>query len=257
MRSSHAWKCASTLAVLWCSLCSPARATYSGLTLIPTADTVGAGQYGLELQSDGSASTLSPDTYLLNSQFGFGSRFEAGTDLDLSPGANPVFLWNAKWVAARSNKRDLGLALGVMNVGKGTMPTRYAVLSKGWSALRGHVGALKGECAGRWFLGLDRPVTTKATLMADYTSGRESFWSLGVAYQSSPSTGWVLGAQVPNGGGSVGFTLHLCLNGAYRAPRRSPVAEAGRSGARGTQASQPTVAASLSAGQSGSRGAGG
>jgi hypothetical protein len=52
--------------------------------VIPTADTVGDNQYDIETQIDGNTKLLKSDTYLRNTEWGFGNRFEAGIDVDLN-----------------------------------------------------------------------------------------------------------------------------------------------------------------------------
>ena len=61
----------------------PGFACCSGLLIIPTADTVGANQYDVEVQIDGDKQKYKADTYLLNTEFGFGNRVEVGADVDL------------------------------------------------------------------------------------------------------------------------------------------------------------------------------
>lgn len=119
-----------------------ARATYSGLALIPTADVVGRGQCSIEWQMDGPAPADSPDSYFLNSQFGIGNRAEVGVDFDNSDGADPRLFLNAKIVVAEDSRRGQALALGVHNVADGARGWGYAVALFTVKAVRLHPGVV-------------------------------------------------------------------------------------------------------------------
>ncbi|HOS42641.1 MAG TPA: hypothetical protein PK794_03035, partial [Armatimonadota bacterium] len=194
----------------------PGLACYSGLTVIPTADTVGAGQYGIELQADGPTSPFESDTHILNTEIGLGDRVEVGVDFDLSKGADPRVLFNGKYVFATGGDGALALAAGVQNIGNGLTAVPYLVGTRDFTACRGHLGVQRAEGNTRPFVGIDAPLGARWTLMADYTAGDENSASAGVNYQFTDRVGLLGGLIFPNDGSGTGFTVHLVFNGPYR-----------------------------------------
>lgn len=191
----------------------PSFACYSGLTLIPTTDTVGANQYSIEFQTDGNIPTPKADTYILNTEVGITDRIEAGVDFDLSQDADPRVFFNGKYVFAKRADGTQAMAIGVCNVGEHLQASPYLVGTQDFGFARGHVGAIGVEGNTRWFVGADRAMTDQLTVMADYTSGDENYSSLGASYQMTERFGILAGAQFPNAGGETLFTIHLCLTG--------------------------------------------
>lgn len=193
----------------------PAQACYSGLTIIPTAEVIGANTYGIELQFDGSIPTPSPDTRILNTELGFGERFEAGVDFDLSEDADPRVLLNAKYQLSRDAEGTKLLALGVCNLGSGITASPYLVGTRDFGTHRGHLGVIRTEEADRAFVGVDKALSDKVTGMVDYTAGEENYSSVGISYQYDDRFGVLAGLQFPNAGGETLFTVHLVLTGPY------------------------------------------
>lgn len=194
---------------------TPVFACYSGLTIIPTADVIGADTYGLELQFDGDTPTSAPDTRILNTEIGFGDRLEAGVDFDLSKDADPRVLLNAKYQLARNTEGTELLGLGICNVGSGVRASPYLVGTRDFGAFRGHLGLIRTDEADRLFLGIDKAVNDLVTAMLDYTAGDENYSSVGISYQHDNRFGVMAGLQFPNGGGDTLFTVHLVLSGPY------------------------------------------
>jgi hypothetical protein len=197
----------------------PAFACYSGLTIVPTADVTGANTYGLELQFDGDVPTPAPDTRILNTELGFGDRFEAGVDFDLSEDADPRTLVNAKYQLSRNTEGTKLLALGVCSVGSGLRASPYAVGTRDYGTFRGHLGLIRTDEADRAFVGVDKALDDRITAMLDYTAGDESYSSVGISYQHDDRFGVLAGLQFPNAGGETLFTVHLVLSGPYHLTR--------------------------------------
>ena len=193
---------------------APCQACYSGLIIIPTADMVEPGKYAIEPQFDGSLAESSVDTRILNSQFGLSPRFEAGVDFDMSDDADPRVLGNFKYLAAPGFKRAPAIALGVCNAGSRIRSSPYAAATRDFGSLRGHLGFMHIEGSNRWFAGMDRALTDRLTLMADYTSGEENLASVGFNYQFEDEFGVMAGVLFPNAGDEdTGFSLHLVFTG--------------------------------------------
>jgi len=209
---------AALAAVLTASIAAaPASACYTGLTIIPTAETVGAGQYAIEPQLDGGFPARGADTRIINTQFGFGERVEAGVDYDLSEEAPTRVLLNAKYLLAPDTERAPGLAVGICNIGRDVKSAPYAVATHGMTVVRGHLGVSRIEGANCWFVGMDRALTDRVVVMADYLSGAENFSAVGASYQFSERFGVLAGALFPNTRGEeTRFTVHLVFTAPYR-----------------------------------------
>ena len=192
---------------------TPGYACYSGLTVIPTVDTVGDKKYGIEFQIDGAFSGSEVDTNVINTQYGFTDRFEAGIDFDLSTDADPRILLNAKYVLAQSANQKQALAIGVCNAAGRFKSNPYAVGMQDLGIARLHAGIIRIDSRTRWFAGTDHSINDKVTLMADYTNGDENYSSVGVNYQAAENFGVMLGTQFPNQGSDERFTCHLVFSG--------------------------------------------
>lgn len=195
---------------------SRAFACYTGLTIIPTAEVLDRGEYGIEQQFDGVFPVTGADTTILNTEFGILPRFEAGVDFDLSEGAECNVLLNAKYLICESGKHRPALAVGICNAGHNVRSSPYLVTTADFTGLRGHLGIVRIERCNCWFIGSDRAVNDRLTIMADYVSGSENSSSAGFSYQFNDRFGVLVGAMFPNARGQrTGFTLHLVLNGPF------------------------------------------
>ncbi|MHB9037134.1 MAG: hypothetical protein ACYC64_10720 [Armatimonadota bacterium] len=192
---------------------SPTLACYSGLALIPTADMIGDRQYSAELQLDGSVSGPTSETRVINTQFGFGDRLEAGLDFDVSDDTNTQVFVNAKYLLGTDTSRGLSFAAGVFSMEPSVKSSPYLVATKELGALRLHIGGLRSESSNYWFTGVDRVVSSRLTLMGDYTNGNGNYSSLGFNYQLDERVGLMLGAQFPNGSGGTLYTMHCVICG--------------------------------------------
>ena len=194
-----------------------ALACYTGLTLIPTAETVGADQYAIELQCDGTFAQGNAETRILNTELGLSPRFEAGVDFDLSHEAETRTLLNAKYLLSLGGRKHPALAIGVCNVGHDISATPYLVATQEFRGVRGHLGAARIDHRDRWFVGIDPAVNDNLTLTADYTSGSDNFATVGASYQFSDRFGIMAGVILPNSRDEdTGFTVHFVFSGPYR-----------------------------------------
>ena len=197
-------------------LTGPARACYTGLVNIPTAEVIEPGQYGIELQFDGSFAP-GADARILNTELGLSPRLEAGVDFDLSHGAETRALLNAKYLLVLGAEKHPALAAGICNVGRQASNTPYLVATQEFRGVRGHLGAARIDGHGRGFVGFDRAVNEKLILMADYTGGSDNFATVGASCQFTDRFGVMAGAILPNSRGEdAGFTVHFVFNGPYR-----------------------------------------
>ncbi|OFX13781.1 MAG: hypothetical protein A2Z18_06105 [Armatimonadetes bacterium RBG_16_58_9] len=191
----------------------PAPACYTGLGIIPTADTIKPGAYGVEMQFDGRLAGATAHTRLLNTQFGLLPRFEAGVDFDISGESDSRRLLNAKYLLLSDCNSCPSLAIGVCNVGTHIRSSPYAVASHDFGVLRAHLGSMRIDGRTCWCAGVDRAITSKFTLMVDYTSGQDNFASVGGSYQFSQHFGIMAAVELPNDkSGNTDFTTHLLFN---------------------------------------------
>ncbi len=198
---------------LFIAISFPVFACYSGLALIPSADTVGAKQYSVELQTDGSISKPRAGTFYINSQFGITNNFEAGIDYDLSKDVTSRVLINAKYRFIKSADEKQAIAIGICNLSSKNKSNLYVVNSQDFDILRGHVGMIEVNEKARYFIGIDHDVNDRLNLMVDYTNGLDNYSSFGANYQITDKCGVLAGIELPNGGGEILFTLHFCLAG--------------------------------------------
>jgi hypothetical protein len=193
-----------------------AHAAHTGLVIIPTAETVGAGQYSAELEVGGALSDFATDTRILNTQFGFNDRFEAGLDFDFSRGSDTDVLVNAKYLFSVDNRREIYLAAGTCNTHPNAKCSPYIVCTKCLKPCRLHLGGIRTEGNNRWFTGIDRGLNDRLTVMADFTSGDENYSSAGFEQALSGRFSVLAGALFPNAGGATEYTLQLVYAAAYR-----------------------------------------
>ena len=210
------WK-ATLVALLLAMAAMPSQACYTGLTIIPTAETVGEAHYGIEAQVDGPTDPLTADTRILNTEIGIGPNIEVGVDFDLSKGAPTTLLLNAKWLASQGGERKPAVALGICNVGRHLVASPYAVATQQFGKLRGHAGLIGIEGDDHWFVGLDHELDNGLILMADYTEGAGNYSSLGAGWELGGPWSMMAGLQFPNtSGDETLFTVHLVITGPYR-----------------------------------------
>lgn len=181
---------------------------YSGLLVIPTASTVGDGQYSYEYQTDGVVEGIVADTRLINNQIGIGDRLELGVDIDLDRQCSSRVLGNGKYVAYRSRSGAFAAAVGAASVAHHWKAAPYVVATAETEFANLHFGTMGIEGSPRCILGLDRQFG-KLTFMCDHTSGRDGLSSAGFNYQFNDGFGVMAGALLPNGGDDAGFALHL------------------------------------------------
>ncbi len=188
-------------------------ACYSGLGVIPTADVIEPGRYGVELQIDGRLDGVTSDTRVLDFEYGLCPRIEAGIDFDISTESDSRELLNAKCQLLSDSGSTPAFAVGVCNVGKSIKSSPYAVATHDFTALRSHLGLMRIDGNNRWFVGIDRAITDKITCMADYTNGSDNFASLGGSYQFNQHIGVLAAIMLPNdNAGDTGYTLHFVFN---------------------------------------------
>ncbi|HUV04042.1 MAG TPA: hypothetical protein VMX94_02925 [Armatimonadota bacterium] len=216
LRPKRFVRIAAAVATAVLGLAAPCLACYSGLVVIPTADMVEPGGYAIEPQFDGLLAGSSIDTRILNLQSGISPRLEAGVDFDMSYDADPRILGNCKYLMAPGSKRAPAIALGLCNAGSKIRSSPYLVATQESGSLRGHFGIMRIEGNNRWFAGVDRAVSDRLTLVADYTSGDDNFASVGFNYQFEDEFGVMAGVLFPNAGDEdTGFSLHLVFTGSW------------------------------------------
>jgi len=195
-------------------LAGPARACYTGLTIIPTADVLEPGEYALDFQYDGVFAAAADDTRIVNTEFGLAPRVEAGLDFDVSRDSEARVLLNAKWQLQAPDEARLGVALGLCNFGPHAQAAPYVVATQEFGATRGHVGLMHNEGETDWFAGIEQAVGERLSLLADYTSGAGNQASLAASVQFSDSLGLLVGVAWPNAAGEdTAFTVQFLIGG--------------------------------------------
>jgi hypothetical protein len=218
MRRWKSW--AATLALLTVVLAlgsGPGHACFTGLTVIPTSEVMDRGDYGIELQYDGVFASAGDEARVVNTEFGLARNLEAGVDFDLSPDSEARVLLNAKYRLFAPEDNPASFAIGVCNVGHGSKSSPYLVGSYALKQANAHLGLVRSEGATRWFSGVDYALTDQMSLYGDYTSGDESFASIGGSYQFSDRYGLMAGVLLPNASDeATEFKVHFVIGGSFR-----------------------------------------
>jgi len=193
----------------------PALACYSGLLIIPTADSVGANQYDIELQTDGITRKMKADTYLLNMEFGFGNRVEVGVDVDLHEKSDDRLFVNGKFVFAKTADGKLALAGGICNSAPHLQGSLYLVATGDCRLFRITLGAMNFTGKHQIITGIDKTLNPHLTLMADYSGGKENYSSVGLNYHFNDRIGIMAGVEIPNDHllNDQRYSIHLIFNG--------------------------------------------
>lgn len=213
---SSTFHCVMIGAVLIAVSAIRADACYTGLTIIPTAEVLDHGEYGIEQQFDGAFPLRGADARILNIEFGIVPRWEAGLDFDLIEESETRVLLNAKYLVCPCGRHGPALAIGLCNAGSNVRSSPYLVASQDFGGPRAHLGVVRTDRVNRWFVGTDFAVNDRLTLMADFVSGPENSSSTGISYQFDDRFGILAGVMLPNARGQdAGFTLHLVLNGPF------------------------------------------
>lgn len=194
-------------------------ATYTGLIIIPTAETVAPDEYDIELESGGRLPERSINATIFNSEIGIGSRFETGVDYILKGDTPSRALFNAKYKAATWGCGRGAAAIGVHTVGHNLDSRQYVVASQGLECVNAHLGLIGKNGHEHWFVGLDKPIGKHWMLMADFTSGEESFSSVGAEYHLNDRLTLQAGMLFPNGDEDALFLFNIILTGPYKSEK--------------------------------------
>jgi len=195
---------------------NPALGSATGLIVIPTADTLPAGECVIEPGVNGPTDGSGENNYLLGTEFGIFDNLEADVDYDFSRGVERRMLFNTKYVLCLSSKYGLRGGIGIDNVSAGLRAKPYVVLTWRPSGRFGtHAGVfdLVEDC--RWFCGVDCSPLARFTLMADYTSGIENLSSFGFFYQLTHRVGIQAGILIPNSGVDPTYSLLISFSEKY------------------------------------------
>lgn len=183
----------------------------TGLLIIPTADTVGDGNYTGEYQKDKVISGATSDDTRLNNEYGIGDQIEAGVDYSMQGPDAYSALYNFKYTVAQSKKRAFRAAIGLMEITSREKPTVFAVISMNTSVGRLHFGSMSVEGIFCGVVGFERSIGN-IVLECDYTSGGENPASAGFVYQLNPTFGIEAGMTFGSRDVEKGFTVHLVWN---------------------------------------------
>jgi hypothetical protein len=219
----NALRCACTSCILAAVLilvvlAMPAFGCYSGLLVIPTTDVVAEDEYSVELQYD-FQTPIDSDTSVtfLNAELGVAKNLELGLDVDLSNSADKVVLANGKYSFSLGNNGKTQAAVGTSTLNSRFKSIPYIVAGTELGFGRVFLGGTRSDGRSNWFVGTDHALNAKTTLMADYTSGRENFWSVAGNYQFTDNFGVLAGVEVPNdGSGDLIYSVHVILCGKAR-----------------------------------------
>lgn len=200
-------KCIIISILLAVSIHSNCHADYTGLVIIPTVDTVGDGAYNIEPQFYATAGNGDVYQGLLQTQFGYGARFEAGIDFIAQKDNSSGAALNFKYVFLGGPEDKFAAAVGYFDADPRLEAVPYLVTTTGLGKWRIHAGILDYRDNNYGFFGFDRSIGDRWTVMADYTSGAVNYSSVGFNYQVTERFGIQPGLIFSNTPGPTQFTV--------------------------------------------------
>jgi len=157
----------------------------SKIIVVPTARTIGAGNYQVDLTHKEpllDASTLTLD---FSAKVGLGERCQMETKVQMSGGNNQV-LWYGKYTFAVEHGGLTTAAIGIENVSPGSQATPYIVSSHLFKPVDLSAGIAMGvNAAVRYFTGADYQISKKLHILGDYNTGNTTYASMGFQYEFS------------------------------------------------------------------------
>lgn len=176
--------------------CFPAMCAPSGLNVIPTADVLDKETISLEMESAGNGRLWEDgcDRFALL-QIGVGNGLELGVDRCIN---DPDSWINVKWRARDESGGLPALAFGVQGISDDELAQPYIALLKSIGNTRLYTGAIMIDRKTRWMFGLDRPLGSRVTFQADYTSGDDNSITYGIAVSLSKSLSLTLARSSGN-----------------------------------------------------------
>lgn len=214
LRIAAAAKCICALFFIAAACSAPARAAYSGLLIIPTADIIEPNTYELNLQLDGNLAGRQGDTFIINTQHGISPRLEFGVDFDWSEFADNRIAANFKYLAVTGTETRPAVAFGVSGFGPYLKSNPYVAASHNLGAFRGHAGIIGTAGYARWFAGADKALSDRLCLMAEHTNGEENASAVGISYSFTDRFNLTAGVIFPNRAeDSSRFSLQFIFSG--------------------------------------------
>jgi hypothetical protein len=208
------------LAIVACVLATlagagPASAATTGLLLIPTADTIGANQYQLQLEMDGSSPPAGVQYWFLDTEAGLGDKWELGVDINLPMTPRPRVLANWKYAFAPVDPGRAGGAVGIDTWDERLASGGYVLGTADLGPIRLTAGGTYLFGAGRLLAGIDTGFRHRLTWMADYVSGNGLYSSVGFNYSAGRDVQVQAGLIFPNDGGNTFFTVQVAWGGKF------------------------------------------
>lgn len=198
-------------------LAAPSASGYpTSVHSMPTACPVDAGSVVLETGNSGYTAPLRGDSVTgLMSQLGVAPSLEIGVD-GFSDSDTSQTLWNARLMVARESERLPGLAVGMMDISRGSRRTLYLVMSRTLGGVMGHVGWADGDSANGLMLGADADINDRLWLGVDYMHGTYGYTRIGFSYTTGTYSYITVSYGVPDSRDSsdpeVSITLSRVLN---------------------------------------------
>lgn len=216
MRHRLLWKLGSV--ILICALVLGVSAPSGGVTkiiVVPTARTIGARHYALELNRKAPLLDEQARNLDMTLKVGLGPRFMFDAKYPLQQRGSSATLLYGKYTFATANRGLTAAAIGIDNVGAGSRATSYVVLSHLSDPADITVGVAQGtDMVVQYLAGIDYRAGGRLHLLSDWNSGTGSFASAGFQYQFASR--WTLksGVEFVRDGGST-LLVKIAYNGEY------------------------------------------
>lgn len=173
----------------------------SKIIIVPTARTIEAGCYRLELDRKAPLLDAPARKLDLAAKVGIGERLLLEAKMPLDAGSGEGTLFDGKYVFAVADGDKTAAAIGIENFGPLSQPVSYVAYSHLFKPVDLTLGIANG--AGwivRYFAGIDWAVSDSLHLLADYSTGEDDFVSGGFQYEFSEHWGIKSGVEFPRTG---------------------------------------------------------
>lgn len=159
-----------------------AEAFPTSSNVIPTADMLEAGQVRLEVENDGYTRPFDSDSEsFVLTQVGITNWLEVGVDaFDIDVAHDATLPVNAKLSLLSEREWVPALAVGAMDIVKGSSPSVYAAVAKDFGPLRAHLGWLRSDKDDSLIAGADYSVSENLYVLSDWTSGPQGYLTFGI-----------------------------------------------------------------------------
>lgn len=176
--------------VLAClALVLAAAAPAAGVTkilIVPTARTIGANRYSIDLDRKEPLFDASLQRLNLTGKIGIGERVQLEAKAPLELQSDRAVLFSGKYTFILEDNKRTAAALGFENLGHGSQVAPYLALSRLYTPVDVTIGVSRGaESKMAYYTGIEYRPNERLHVLADYNTGGMAFAAGGFQYDFS------------------------------------------------------------------------